>query len=123
MTSISVQPINITLAPGPLGVGITKNNKGQCQISSKANQSSPLQINDIIISLNGIKLAECDGGVNAWVTLFGAFGSGELKLVVYRAPQPQNNNNGACGNLVGPQQLAAISSTATSSTGGGNMPR
>ena len=103
MTSTSVQPINITLAPGPLGVGITKNKNGQCQISSKANQSSPLEINDIIISLNGIKLAECDGGVNAWVTLFGAFGSGERKLVVYRAPQPQINNNGACGNLVGPQ--------------------
>ena len=111
MTSTSVQPINITLAPGPLGVGITKNKNGQCQISSKANQSSPLQINDIIISLNGIKLAECDGGVNAWVTLFGAFGSGERKLVVYRAPQSQINNNSACGNnLVG------------ASTGGGRMP-
>jgi len=121
MTSTSIQPINITLAPGPLGVGITKNKNGQCQISSKANQSSPLEINDIIISLNGIKLAECDGGVNAWVTLFGAFGSGERKLVVYRAPvQSQNKNNGACGN--NPQQLPAVSSAAASSTGGGNMP-
>ena len=46
--------------------------------------------------------------------------------MVYRAPQPQINNNGACGNLVGPvgapQQLPAVSSAASSSTGGGSMP-
>ena len=55
------QSINITIPPGPLGVGIISEDSN-CIISSKSNQSnSPLMVDDIIISLNGIKLSQIEG--------------------------------------------------------------
>ena len=89
MTSPQLQSLNISIPPGSLGVGINKIN-GYCTVSSKTNQHSLLEVNDIITSLNGIKLVECEGGVTAWVTLFGAFSSSLRNLVVQRCV-----NNGA----------------------------
>lgn len=78
------QSINITIPPGPLGVGIVSED-GNCIISSKSNQSnSPLMVDDIIISLNGIKLSQIEGGVDGWVRLFQMFGQVNRNLVVQR---------------------------------------
>ena len=66
-----LQSLNICIPPGSLGVGINNIN-GYCTVISKTNQHSPLEVLDIITSLNGINLVECESGVTAWVTLFGA---------------------------------------------------
>ena len=86
--------LSISLPPGPLGVAIQRRSAldddphrcrlrddniiggltGQCcVVSSKSDPSSPLEVNDVILSLNGITLSDVTGGVGAWVTLFGAF--------------------------------------------------
>mmetsp|Transcript_4648 Transcript_4648/g.10520 ORF Transcript_4648/g.10520 Transcript_4648/m.10520 type:complete len:946 (-) Transcript_4648:127-2964(-) len=86
---VSPQLLNIPLPPGPIGVGIQRGADNHCVVSSKENNNktataSPLEVNDAIISLNGIKLAEVEGGVNAWVILFQAFGTVERNLIVQR---------------------------------------
>ena len=48
------------------------------------NTTTPLVVNDVIISLNGIKLNYVEGGVNAWVKLFQAFETVQRNLVVQR---------------------------------------
>ena len=89
-----VESLSISLPPGPLGVAIQKRSSldddphrcrfrdddviggltGRCcVVSSKSDPTSPLEVNDVILSLNGIALGEVTGGVGAWVTLFGAF--------------------------------------------------
>ena len=89
MASPTVQQINISIPAGPLGVSIQKDqSSGQCIVSAKTNQGSPLQVGDTILTLNGTKLVDCNGGINAWVTLFSAFGSGERELVVHRSSIP-----------------------------------
>lgn len=77
--------VHLVLPPGPLGVGITKASNGHCIVSSRTNASSPLQVNDVVVSLNGIKLAAVDGGVQAWVKLFQSLCGADRKLVVGRA--------------------------------------
>jgi hypothetical protein len=88
------ESLSISLPPGPLGVAIQRRSSldddphhcrlrddniivglaGQCcVVSSKSDPTSPLEVNDIIMSLNGITLSDVTGGVGAWVTLFGAF--------------------------------------------------
>ncbi len=39
-------------------------------LSQYLDENSPLEVNDIIISLNGVVLSEVDGGVPSWVNLF-----------------------------------------------------
>lgn len=86
MASSTVQQINISLPAGLLGIGLQKDKStGACIVTSKTNQSSPLQVGDTITTLNGIKLVDCTGGVKAWATLFKAFSSDERKLVVHRS--------------------------------------
>ena len=96
------QSINITIPPGPLGVGIVSED-GNCVISSKSNQSnSPLMVDDIIISLNGIKLSNIEGGVDGWVQLFQMFGQVQRNLVVQRVvtnnSSSTNNNSSSMTN-------------------------
>ena len=88
MASSSTQTLNIALPTGSLGIGIKLGSDGNCVVSS-ALSSSPLQVDDTIVSLNGINLKTVDGGVEAWVTLFSAFSLVERNLVVQRAA---NNN-------------------------------
>jgi len=84
-SSSSTQPITIYLLPGPLGIGIKMSTTGECIVSSKASQSkSPLQVGDILLSLNGISLVDVDGGTDAWCKLFSAFDNVERKLKVQR---------------------------------------
>ena len=90
------QQLTISLPTGPLGVPIQSrkqtndaNGSGLCVVSAKSNPSTittttPLEVGDIIISLNGIKLSEVQGGMNAWVKLFQVFGTGERNLIVQR---------------------------------------
>ena len=84
------QILTIPIPPGPLGVGIQK--KGGYCIVSSINEttlrmngiSSPLIINDIILSLNGIKLKEVQHAPQSWMKLFKAFQIGQRTLVVQR---------------------------------------
>lgn len=111
-SSAEQQIINISIPPGEkLGVTIQQNELGQCIVSSKTdNPSSPLEINDTIISLNGNSLAELKH-LKAWKQLFTLFGEGERKLVVHRSGGAPQLNNGTCySQEVGaPQHLIAQS--------------
>ena len=81
----SAQLLTIYLLPGPLGIGIKMSTTGECVVSSKAPQSqSPLQVGDILLSLNGISLVDVDGGTDAWCKLFSAFDNVERKVKVQR---------------------------------------
>ena len=85
MAASSTQPLTIYLLPGPLGIGIKMSTTGECIVSSKAPQSkSPLQVGDILLSLNGISLVDVDGGTDAWCKLFSAFDNVERKVKVQR---------------------------------------
>lgn len=46
--------------------------------------SSPLRVRDVILSMNGIRLKDVEGGLESWVRLFVAFGSGPRNLAVAR---------------------------------------
>ncbi|KAL7541872.1 hypothetical protein ACHAXR_011301 [Thalassiosira sp. AJA248-18] len=80
--------VSITLPGGPLGVLIQRSTSGQCFIHSKTNAASPLFAGDIILNMNGIVLADVEGGVGAWSKLFQAFASMPRNLVVLRSPPP-----------------------------------
>lgn len=83
MTSLAPKIVTICLPPGPLGVAIQQSvDNGLCIVTSKSNDDSPLEVNDIIISLNGISLSEVEGGLPSWIKLFEAFASGSRALVV-----------------------------------------
>ena len=90
----ATESLSISLPPGPLGVAIQRSSSldddphrcrlrddniivglaGQCcVVSSKSDPTSPLEVNDVILSLSGITLGDVTGGVGAWVILFGAF--------------------------------------------------
>ena len=71
--------------PGPLNIGIKMNSADDCVVSRKEPQSnSPLQVGDILLSLNGITLRDVEGGTEAWGKLFSAFNTGERKVKVQR---------------------------------------
>ncbi|KAL7527076.1 hypothetical protein ACHAXR_001789, partial [Thalassiosira sp. AJA248-18] len=80
------QQLTLTLPPGPLGLGIQREeDSGHCFVFSKNPASnSPLLVKDTVISLNGIKLVDVEGGVDAWVKMFGAFADVERTVVVSR---------------------------------------
>ncbi|KAL7534170.1 hypothetical protein ACHAXR_005696, partial [Thalassiosira sp. AJA248-18] len=95
MASSSPQPpsqyqVSVTLPHGPLGVTIQrKGANGQCVVTSKTAYSAggpanPLEVKDVIVSLNGIILADVEGGMNAWMTLFQVFDGTGRNLVVQR---------------------------------------
>jgi len=71
--------------PGPLNIGIIMNSTDDCVVSRKEPQSnSPLQVGDILLSLNDITLRDVEGGTDAWCKLFSAFNTGERKVKVQR---------------------------------------
>ena len=78
--------LNITVAPGPLGVGIQTTTTGQCFVYSKSNTQSPLEVNDIILSLsvNGIELSK-ESGFYAWGKMFKTYSLWTRNLVVLRS--------------------------------------
>ena len=46
---------------------------------------TPLEVRDVVLSLNGVTLADVEGGVQAWVKLFKVFDTGERNaMVVHR---------------------------------------
>ena len=122
----ATESLSISLPPGPLGVAIQRRSSldddphrcrlhddniivglaGQCcVVSSKSDPTSPLEVNDVILSLSGITLGDVTGGVGAWVILFGAFTvrnvvvlrrrrvSGVVAEAEARAPHPPLNAN------------------------------
>ena len=76
--------VHLNLAPGPLGVTVKKY-RAVCVVVSKSNPLSPLEVNDTIISLNGIVLSDVDGELEAWTLLFSTFATGERRVVVERS--------------------------------------
>lgn len=89
------------LPAGPLGVGIKGNSEGLCYVNTKSNQTSPLNIGDVVVSLNGIKFAQVQGGVEAWKNIFLAFASQPRNVVVNRPdfvpPPPPSQATNAAG--------------------------
>jgi hypothetical protein len=54
-------------------------------VTSRNDLNSSLELNDVVLLLNGIKLSDVNGGMSAWVTLFGAF-SDRSVVVLRRRP-------------------------------------
>ncbi|KAL7532676.1 hypothetical protein ACHAWF_004211 [Thalassiosira exigua] len=59
----------LSLAPGVLGVTIQQSG-GRCIVTGKASLQSPFEVNDVIVSLNGVQLANVEGGLPSWTKLF-----------------------------------------------------
>lgn len=92
---MDVERFTVVLHPGrPLGMTVQRAFDGTCVIVSQIGnvgatigatpRPSAFRENDVIVSLNGITLAEVEGGVSAWITLFSAFESVERNVVVLR---------------------------------------
>ena len=75
---------DLVLPPGDLGVTFKMGVNGMCTVVDKTDPDSPLQILDVIVSLNGIKLVDVKDGQQAWVKLFDAFKTQPMNLVVCR---------------------------------------
>ena len=121
---MSTQLINISIPPGSLGVSIIENSLEQCIVYSVNNQSSPLKVNDIIISLNGIKLDGSCGGIEAWINLFAELGSGERKLVIHRereTVQQNSANSATLQNICFETPLAILRGESSSSSSEGKI--
>ena len=85
--------LTIRLPPGAaLSVTLTQVS-GKCIVSSKEGANSPLEANDVILSLNGVDLAEVDGGVPSWIELFQVFSTGERTLVVERGGEGSSSED------------------------------
>ena len=81
------QQLAISLPSGSLGVIIRQETNGQCVVTTIINTTlSPLLAGDVILNLNGIVLADVEGGVPTWQKLFGAFSSMPRNLIVWRSP-------------------------------------
>eukprot|EP00571_Detonula_confervacea_P016055 CAMPEP_0172307910 /NCGR_PEP_ID=MMETSP1058-20130122/8667_1 /TAXON_ID=83371 /ORGANISM="Detonula confervacea, Strain CCMP 353" /LENGTH=638 /DNA_ID=CAMNT_0013020217 /DNA_START=36 /DNA_END=1952 /DNA_ORIENTATION=+ len=105
----STQQLSLTLPTGSLGLGIQQQDStGLCIVTSKSNAASPLRIDDVILSLNGIGLADVEGGVDAWVSVFVTFASGPRNVVIHRAAPAVNS--------VPPSPLPVASSALNSVT-------
>ena len=105
----SHQSLTIHVPPGPIGIGVQQQGtNGRCVVTktfptttTKTNKKpSPLlRVGDVILSLNGITLEDVEGGADAWVKLFVAFGAVDRKLIVQRAVAVANNKAGISTSL------------------------
>ncbi|KAL7550676.1 hypothetical protein ACHAWF_013896 [Thalassiosira exigua] len=81
----TITTVRLSLPPGRLGVGVRRDGPtGSCAIRSRSNRSSPLEVGDVVLSLNGIVLADVEGGVAAWTKLFRAFDGAPRNVTVQR---------------------------------------
>jgi hypothetical protein len=81
---MSATSLSLTLPPGPIGVTIASKNS-RCVVTAKSNaSSSPLQVNDTILSINGITLSTVAGGLDTWKSIFATMANGVRTLVVER---------------------------------------
>mmetsp|Transcript_18983 Transcript_18983/g.29286 ORF Transcript_18983/g.29286 Transcript_18983/m.29286 type:complete len:463 (-) Transcript_18983:148-1536(-) len=69
---------------GDLGVTMKMGVNGMCTVVEKTVEDYPLNVLDVIVSLNGIKLAEVQDGEDAWAKLFDTFKAAPMNLVVCR---------------------------------------
>jgi len=78
--------VELSLPPGPLGVEIRRSSgDGSCVVRARVDGSaSPLRAGDVIESMNGMALAEVEGGLKAWARLFKVLADGERTVVVRR---------------------------------------
>lgn len=77
--------ITLRLPPGKLGVDIQRcQADGSCIVIGKTSETSPLQVGDVIESLNGAVLANVLGGLSVWVQLIGASANHVRTVVVRR---------------------------------------
>jgi len=77
--------LQLAIAPGPLGIGIYRNEAdGSCVVSKTTTQQSPFEVGDIILRLNGVSLRGVEGGVQGWVALFQRYANLQRNVVVRR---------------------------------------
>lgn len=74
----------VLLPAGTLGVVIKMDAIGMCRVVEKSVEDYPLNPLDVIISLNGMKLADVQGSEESWAKLFDIFKDSPMKLVVCR---------------------------------------
>ena len=82
----------ISITPGPLGVGIQRGLTGMCIVGSVTNTASHLFKDDVIVSVNGFILRDVGvhygGDTKTWLkamkNIFQVTGKAERKLVVQR---------------------------------------
>lgn len=88
MATASPSPLVLAIAlpTGPLGVGVqVRGDGGMCTVATKSSSATtPLEVGDVIVSMNGIELKNVEGKLASWVTLFGAFANGTRNLIVHR---------------------------------------
>eukprot|EP00804_Cyclotella_cryptica_P027266 CCRYP_014371-RB/>CCRYP_014371-RB protein AED:0.04 eAED:0.04 QI:131/1/1/1/1/1/6/716/1063 len=90
LPAVSPTTINVTLPPGPLGFTFLPAQSGDavvCKVATKTNVKSPLEIDDTILSLDGITLSQVEGGMETWKTLFSTLSYRDRSLVVTRLPR------------------------------------
>ena len=107
------EQFNLTIPIGEsLGVFILKagDGSGQCIVASKTNAASSIAVGDVILSMNGIILANVDGGVSAWVKLFAAFMSMPRNLVVQRSSSQETSTRPAPA-VAAPRELQSAAAT------------
>ncbi|KAL7495665.1 hypothetical protein ACHAWT_005438 [Skeletonema menzelii] len=75
---------DVVIPAGDLGVTIKMGANGMCTVVEKTVEDYPLNVLDVIVSLNGIKLAEVQDGEEAWAKLFDTFNAAPMTLVVSR---------------------------------------
>lgn len=85
MSSSSEYEELVVVPAGDLGVAIKMGINGMCTVVKKTVEDYPLNVLDVIVSLNGIKLAEVQDGEVAWAKLFDTFKAAPMNLIVSRA--------------------------------------
>ena len=63
-----------------------------CCINAKKSKHPPLQVNDVIVSLNGITMSEVMGGKAAWDKLIDAFWYTDRNIVMLRGRRSAGNH-------------------------------
>lgn len=90
----TLSTMQVQIPPGPLGISIKRNQfNGECVVVSKINSTSPLEVGDVLHTMNGIELAKC--GPQAWNQLFKTFENGVRSLVVSRHSNSTRSASGA----------------------------
>ena len=92
------EEVQLTIAPGSLGVGIYRQETdGTCVISQINNAATSFRVGDVIVSLDGVILADSKDGVKGWVKLFQASASRQRNVVVRRAVNSPPYSSGGVG--------------------------